>query len=195
MQTQAQVRVNIENADANVKQDKGKYFFSLRLHYVWTARTQAEAIRAWRIGTTNLSLSFPAIKMAAPDGEEKLAEAVRKFPVLYGKCCFVFKDKMKKALAWEDVAKMVGLQNDKLKFAPKISVLCRSQSTSSTILKVCCSVMLMRCLQDADFFGHEFWCITLLTLLMKPNIRNNISVWIKIDIILKHNQQRLNNHS
>ena len=42
--------------------------------------------------------------------EEKLAEAVRKFPVLYDKSCRDFKDNSKKRLAWEDVAKQVGLQ-------------------------------------------------------------------------------------
>ena len=38
--------------------------------------------------------------------EEKLAEAVRQFPVLYGD----FKDNSKKRLAWDDVAKQVVLQ-------------------------------------------------------------------------------------
>ena len=42
--------------------------------------------------------------------EEKLAEAVRQFPVLYDKSCRDFKDNSKKRLAWEDVAKQVGLQ-------------------------------------------------------------------------------------
>ena len=42
--------------------------------------------------------------------EEKLAEAARKFPVLYDKSCRDFKDNSKKKLAWEDVAKQVGLQ-------------------------------------------------------------------------------------
>ena len=42
--------------------------------------------------------------------EEKLAEAVRQFPVLYDKFCRDFKDNNKKRLAWEDVAKQVGLQ-------------------------------------------------------------------------------------
>ena len=47
-------------------------------------------------------------KMAAL--KEKLAEAVRQFPVLYDKSCRDFKDNSKKRLAWEDVAKQVGLQ-------------------------------------------------------------------------------------
>ena len=47
-------------------------------------------------------------KMAAL--EEKLAEAVRQFPVLYNKSCRDFKDNNKKRVAWEDVAKQVGLQ-------------------------------------------------------------------------------------
>ena len=42
--------------------------------------------------------------------EEKLAEAVRQFPVLYDKSCKDFKDNSKKRLAWDDVAKKVGLQ-------------------------------------------------------------------------------------
>ena len=42
--------------------------------------------------------------------EEKLAEAVRQYPVLYDKSCKEFKDNKKKKLAWEDVAKQVGLQ-------------------------------------------------------------------------------------
>ena len=37
--------------------------------------------------------------------EEKLAEAVRQFPVLYDKSRRDFKDNSKKRLAWEDVAK------------------------------------------------------------------------------------------
>ena len=41
--------------------------------------------------------------------EEKLAEAVRQFPVFYDKSCKNFKDNSKKRLAWDDVAKQVGL--------------------------------------------------------------------------------------
>ena len=42
--------------------------------------------------------------------EEKLAEAVRHFPVLCDKSCKDFKDNSKERLAWDDVAKQVGLQ-------------------------------------------------------------------------------------
>ena len=42
--------------------------------------------------------------------EEKLAKAVRQLPVLYDKSCRDFKDNSKKRLAWDDVAKQVGLQ-------------------------------------------------------------------------------------
>ena len=45
-----------------------------------------------------------------PALEEKLAEAVRQLPVLYDKSCRDFKDNSKKRLAWDDVAKQVGLQ-------------------------------------------------------------------------------------
>ena len=42
--------------------------------------------------------------------EEKLAEAVRHFPVLCDKSCKDFKENSKERLAWDDVAKQVGLQ-------------------------------------------------------------------------------------
>ena len=51
--------------------------------------------------------------MAAPE-DEILTGAIRKFAVLYDKCRLLFKDAIKKALAREDVAKMVGLQKGKL---------------------------------------------------------------------------------
>ena len=37
--------------------------------------------------------------------DEKIAEAVRRFPVLYDKSCQEFKDNNTKKNAWEDVAK------------------------------------------------------------------------------------------
>ena len=39
--------------------------------------------------------------------KEKLAEAVRQFPVLYDKFCRDFTDNSIKRIAWEDVAKQV----------------------------------------------------------------------------------------
>ena len=44
---------------------------------------------------------------------EKLAESVRKFPVLYDKSSNDFKDKHKKERAWGDVAKEVGFSTGK----------------------------------------------------------------------------------
>ena len=41
--------------------------------------------------------------------EEKLSEAVRKYPYLYDKESLHFKDKRKKKLAWDDVEKETGL--------------------------------------------------------------------------------------
>ena len=41
--------------------------------------------------------------------DEKLAESVRKFPVLYDKSLKDFKDKHKKERAWQDVVKEVSL--------------------------------------------------------------------------------------
>ena len=42
--------------------------------------------------------------------DEKLAETVRNFKILYDKSSKDFKDKQKKALAWEEVAKTVGFR-------------------------------------------------------------------------------------
>ena len=62
---------------------KRKILFFLRLHYVWTAQTQVQVTkRNHKPMGTNLFHFFPAIKIADPDGEQKLAETVRKFPVL-----------------------------------------------------------------------------------------------------------------
>ena len=44
---------------------------------------------------------------------EKLAESVRKFPVLYDKSSNDFKDKHKKERAWGDVVKEVGFAKGK----------------------------------------------------------------------------------
>ena len=43
--------------------------------------------------------------------EEKLADVVKQFLVPYDKSCRDFKDNSKKRLAWDDVAKHVGLQS------------------------------------------------------------------------------------
>ena len=53
--------------------------------------------------------------------EEKLSEAVRKFPVLYDKSDRFFKDRSKKRLAWEDVANEVNLENGEIH--PALSML------------------------------------------------------------------------
>ena len=45
--------------------------------------------------------------------DEKLAESVRKFPILYDKSSKDFKDKHKKERAWEDVAREVGFPSGK----------------------------------------------------------------------------------
>ena len=42
--------------------------------------------------------------------DEKLAETVRNFKILYDKSSKDFKDKQKRALAWEEVAKTVGFR-------------------------------------------------------------------------------------
>ncbi|XP_057296921.1 uncharacterized protein LOC130625792 [Hydractinia symbiolongicarpus] len=45
------------------------------------------------------------------ESEERLAEAVRKYPALYDKQDKNFRDKNKKRLAWADVAKELNIQN------------------------------------------------------------------------------------
>ena len=60
------------------------------------------------------------IKMAAQQ-DERLSEAVREYPVLYNKADRYFKDKAKKQLAWEDVAKEANLENGKFHSKPNNS--------------------------------------------------------------------------
>ena len=51
----------------------------------------------------------------ATEKEQQLTEAVRKFPVWYDKQDQFFKDRNKKKLAWDDVAKETELGNGKFK--------------------------------------------------------------------------------
>ena len=51
---------------------------------------------------------------SSTDFSEKLAEAVRIYHCLYDKASPDFKDNKKTNLAWQDVAKAVGIENDKL---------------------------------------------------------------------------------
>ena len=48
---------------------------------------------------------------ATTDLYERLAEAVRSYPVLYDKASLDFKDNNNKSLAWGDVAVAVGVNN------------------------------------------------------------------------------------
>ena len=48
--------------------------------------------------------------------DERLAEAVRKFPVLYDKSDRCYRERTKKRLAWEVVAKEANLENGELHF-------------------------------------------------------------------------------
>ena len=52
--------------------------------------------------------------------DEKLAEQVRKFPILYDKSCAEFKDRNKKILAWDDVAAATGLKTGKIKIGVRV---------------------------------------------------------------------------
>ena len=49
--------------------------------------------------------------MAVERYEELLAEAVRKYPVIYDKSDNCYKDKAKRKLAWEDVAGIANFKN------------------------------------------------------------------------------------
>ena len=53
-------------------------------------------------------------KVSPVSFDEKLAEEVRKFPILYDKSSSDFKDKQKKDLAWKTVAQSIGLKTGKL---------------------------------------------------------------------------------
>ena len=73
--------------------------------------------------------------------EKKLAETVRQFPVLYDKSCRDFKDNSKKKrLAWEDVAKQVGLQTG-MHCSSKYSFICLMFSLVSIMLLHGCSFL------------------------------------------------------
>ena len=73
--------------------------------------------------------------------KEKLAEAVRQFPVLYDKSCRDFKDNSKKAgLAWEDVAKQIKLQTG-MYCSSEYSFICLMFSLVRTMLLYGCSFL------------------------------------------------------
>ena len=55
----------------------------------------------------------------AAQQEERLSEAMRKYPVLYDKTDRYFKDKAKKQLAREDVAKEANLESGKFHLKSK----------------------------------------------------------------------------
>ena len=94
--------------------------------------------------------------------EEKLAEAVRQFPVLYDKSCRDFKDNSKKRLAWEDVAKQVGLQT--------------GMYCSSEYRFICLLFSLVR-IMAAVFSGFSVWVlITVVLCLLRRYLRKKSNV-------------------
>ena len=81
--------------------------------------------------------------------EEKLAEAVRQFPVLYDKSCRDFKDNSKKGLAWDDVAKQVRLQTGMY------------SSSENSFICLTFSLVRIMVLQFSRVFPFEYqlpWC-------------------------------------
>ena len=62
--------------------------------------------------------------MAASSLDERVAEGVRRFPVLYDKSCKDFKDANKKKNAWEEVAKQAGLSSGMLNCKSERSLNC-----------------------------------------------------------------------
>ena len=74
--------------------------------------TEAKQMQCKRKDKNTLSIGSIALrrkqvesKMASSILDEKLAESARKYPVLYYKRCA---DKLKKTLAWKDVARELG---------------------------------------------------------------------------------------
>ena len=59
----------------------------------------------------------------AASSDEKIAEAVRRFPVLYDKSCKDFTDSKTKKNAWEDVAKIAGLSSGMFKLQKRKAVI------------------------------------------------------------------------
>ena len=57
------------------------------------------------------------------DASEKLAEAVRVYPVLYDKADPLFKDRNKKQLAWKDVAAAAGFVDGMNIFQSRVPIL------------------------------------------------------------------------
>ena len=77
--------------------------------------TEAKQMQCKRKDKNTLSIGSIALrrkqvesKMASSILDEKLAESARKYPVLYYKRCA---DKLKKTLAWKDVARELGPRN------------------------------------------------------------------------------------
>ena len=101
------------------KDQKSFFFLRFRFHFhrFRSSENKVNVIGSGIISQLKNSLQV-SFKLRARKNiaalEEKFAEAVRQFPVLYDKSCRDFKDnskkKKKKKLAWEDVAKQVGLQ-------------------------------------------------------------------------------------
>ena len=78
-----------------------------------TGSTESEAEAELSANQKTLYKSLSILEQEKNDGSRgKLAEAVRHFPVFYWKSCRDFQDveQEKIGLAWEDVAKQVGLQ-------------------------------------------------------------------------------------
>ena len=101
------------------KDQKSFFFFRLRFRFRRFPHPVSEnRVNGIRIGSGTISQSKNSLpvpfklrarkKMAAL--EEKLAGAVRQFPVFYDKSCRDCKGNSKKRLAWDDVVKEVGLQ-------------------------------------------------------------------------------------
>ena len=72
--------------------------------------------------------------------KEKLAKAVRQFPVLYDKSYRDFKDNSKKRLAWDYVAKQVGLQTGMYN-SSEYSFICLMSSLVRIMLLYGCSFL------------------------------------------------------
>ena len=139
------------------KNEKSFFFFRFRFRF---RRFRSSENRVSGIGTVSEIISQPknslpvpfklrAKKMAAL--EEKVAEAVRQFLLLYDKSCRDFKDNSKKRLAWDDVAKQVGLQTG-MDSISEYSFICSGS---------CCCMA-------AVFSGFSVWVLITVVLCLVP---------------------------
>ena len=119
--------------------------------------------------------------------EEKLAEAVRQFPVLCDKSCRDFKDNSKRRLPWDDVAKQVGLQTS-VYSSSEYSFICLMFSLIRIMLLYGCSFLgFFRLSTNYRGVVSGSWCRRLRRMRIKSSSKsNNLSSSPESDILNVH---------